>query len=47
MGGLGDVGSKIDEEVSRTGLLDNEIGPKVHISLSCFLDGLTDFVFKR
>ena len=32
MGGAGDIGTKIDAEVARTGLSDNEIGPKVHIS---------------
>ena len=32
MGGLGDLGAKIDEEVARTGLSDDVIGPKVHIS---------------
>jgi hypothetical protein len=32
MGGIGDVGPKIDEEVARTGLSDDVIGPKVHIS---------------
>ena len=29
MGGAGDVGAKIDAEVARTGLSDDEIGPKV------------------
>ena len=32
MGGLGDVGAKIDEEVARTGLSADVIGYKVHIS---------------
>jgi hypothetical protein len=32
MGGTGDIGAKIDAEVARTGLSDDEIGPKVHIS---------------
>jgi hypothetical protein len=32
MGGRGDIGGKIDAEVARTGLSDDEIGPKVHIS---------------
>ena len=27
-----DLGAKIDEEVARTGLSDDVIGPKVHIS---------------
>ena len=31
MGGAGDIGAKIDAEVARTGLSDDEIGPKVHI----------------
>ena len=31
IGGVGDVGAKIDAEVARTGLSANEIGPKVHI----------------
>jgi hypothetical protein len=32
IGGAGDIGAKIDAEVSRTGLSADEIGPKVHIS---------------
>ena len=35
MGGVGDIGAKIDAEIARTGLSDNEIGPKVHIFVSC------------
>jgi hypothetical protein len=31
IGGIGDFGAKIDAEVARTGLSDDEIGPKVHI----------------
>ena len=31
IGGIGDVGAKIDAEVARTGLSANEIGPKVRI----------------
>ena len=31
IGGLGDIGEKIDAEVARTGLSDDEIGPKVRI----------------
>ena len=31
MGGAGDIGAKIDAEVARTGLSDDEIGTKVHI----------------
>ena len=34
MGGVGDIGARIDAETARTGLPDNEIGPKVHISIS-------------
>ena len=34
MGGTGDIGPIIDAEVARTGLSDDEIGPKVHISVS-------------
>ena len=30
MGGVGDIGAKIDAEVTRTGLSADEIGPKVH-----------------
>ena len=44
IGGAGDIGARIDAEVARTGLSADEIGPKVHISMS--LDGLTDVVFK-
>ena len=32
MGGIGDIGAKIDAEVARTGLPDDEIGPKVYNS---------------
>ena len=31
MGGMGDISARIDAEVARTGLSDDEIGPKVHI----------------
>ena len=31
IGGVGDVGAKIDAEVARTGLSADEIGSKVHI----------------
>ena len=34
MGGVGDFGARIDAEIARTGLSDDEIGPKVHISMS-------------
>ena len=36
MGGVGDFGARIDAEVARTGLSDDEIGPKVHISYHPF-----------
>ena len=32
MDGSGVIGAKIDAEVARTGLTDDEIGSKVHIS---------------
>ena len=35
MGGVGNIGARIDAEIARTGLSDNEIGPKVHIFVSC------------
>ena len=34
MGGEGDIGPKVDAEVARTGLSEDEVGPKVHISIS-------------
>ena len=34
MDGLGDIGPRIDAEVTRTGLPVDEIGPKVNISIS-------------
>ena len=36
MGGAGDINAKTDAEIARTGLSADEIGHKVHISLSCF-----------
>ena len=36
MGGVGDFGARIDAETARTGLSDNEIGLKVHISILYF-----------
>ena len=45
MGGIGDIGARIDAETARTGLSDEEVGVKVYISISC-LDGLADLVFK-
>ena len=34
MGGIGDIGSRVDAETARTGLSDDEIGRKVHVSIS-------------
>ena len=36
MGGVGDFGARIDAEIARTGLSDEEIGIKVRISISYF-----------
>ena len=36
MGGMEDIGARIDAETARTGLPENVIGSKVHISISCF-----------
>jgi hypothetical protein len=38
IGGIGDIIAKVDAEVAqaRTGLSEDEIGRKVHVSLSCF-----------
>ena len=36
IGGLGDIGARIDAEAARTGLSANEIGHKVRISVSFF-----------
>jgi hypothetical protein len=33
MGGRGDIAARIDAEVARTGLSEDEVGPKVHISI--------------
>ena len=35
MGGQGDIGTIIDAEIARTGLSEDEVGPKVRISVSC------------
>ena len=40
MGGIGDLGAKIDAEIARTGLSDEEIGLKVNISISYFYSEL-------
>ena len=42
IGGRGDIGAKIDAEVARTGLSDDEIGRKVHISHHDSGDGVSD-----
>ena len=34
MGGIGDIGAKIDAETARTGLSDEKIGSEVHIFIS-------------
>ena len=34
MGGIGDIGSRVDAETARTGLSDDEIGRKVHVFVS-------------
>jgi hypothetical protein len=34
MGGVGDIGAMIDAEVARTGLSEDVIGAKVHVSVS-------------
>ena len=36
IGGIGDVIAKVDAEVARTGLSENEIGRQVHVSLFYF-----------
>jgi hypothetical protein len=46
MGGIGNIGARIDEEVARTGLSDEEIGSKVPIFLIISVDELADVVFK-
>ena len=47
IGGMGDYGARIDAEAARTGLPVDEIGNKVHNSISRFLDGLSHFLSKR
>ena len=46
MGGVGDIGAKIDAEVAHTGLSADEIGPKVYISYHASRVGLNDLVSK-
>jgi hypothetical protein len=36
IGGVGDIGARIDAEAARTGLSTDDIGHKVHISVSFF-----------
>jgi hypothetical protein len=36
MGGVGDFGARIDAEIARTGLSEEEISHKVRISISYF-----------
>ena len=45
-GRLIDYGAKIDAEVARTGLPDEEIGLKVNVFVLIFIDGLTDLATK-
>jgi hypothetical protein len=40
MGGMGDIGARIDAEIAQTGLSDDEIGHKVQISISWLIDEL-------
>jgi hypothetical protein len=47
LGGIGDISAKIDAEVARTGLSDDEIGRKVHISLHASRWNEVDLVTKR
>jgi hypothetical protein len=49
MGGQGDFGPMIAAEIARTGLSEDEVGPKVHYVFHIILlDGLADvFIFKR
>ena len=46
VGGIGDIGARIDAEVARTGLSADEIGSKVHILIYISLDGLINIVSK-
>ena len=46
MGGSGDIRSKIDAEVARTGGSADEIGPKVRIFRIMLLDVPSDLLFK-
>ena len=46
IGGVGDIGARIDAEVARTGLSVDEIGHKVRIFRIIFLDRLSSLVLK-
>ena len=46
MGGMGDFGAKIDAEIARTGLSDEEIGLKVNISVSYSYSEKADLISK-
>ena len=39
MGGIGDIGARIDAEIARTGESDKEIGYKVHVFHIMAVDG--------
>ena len=39
MGGVGDISARNDAMTARTGLSDDEFGPKVHTSLIISVDG--------
>ena len=41
MDGVGYFGARIDAETARTGLSNEEIGQKVHNSISCLYSGAT------
>ena len=41
MGGIGDIGARIDAEVARTGLPDEQIGAKVQSFHILSVDGLS------
>ena len=45
IGGVGDLGARIDAEIARTGLPAEVISQKVYISLKMFLDGLIDLIY--
>ena len=47
IGGIGDVIAKVDAEVARTGLSENEIGRQVTCLVILLLDGLSDLRIQR